>query len=91
MSTHSFKFLYKGVYYYPSVEVITQTTFKIHFYKSIQNYHLPQNFIVDTDSPDIIIGAFDKTQEGIDFLTVFKNELINHLKSIKAINQGLSK
>lgn len=88
MSTHSFKFFYKGIYYYPSIEVITQTTFKIHFYKSVQNYHLPQSFIIDTASSDIIISLSEKTQEGIDFLTVFKSELINHLKSIKAINQG---
>ena len=81
---HSFKFHFEGEDFYPSVSVITEKIYKVHFYKSIDAYALPSIFTLDTES--LIVTLEDNRQINkcnCPFVKAFKKVLTEHLCGIR--------
>lgn len=81
---HSFKFHFEGEDFHPSISVMTENIYKVHFYKSLNAYDLPQAFTLDTDS--LIITTENNIQikkSDCPFIKAFKKVLTEHLQDIQ--------
>ncbi len=84
MGMHSFKFHFEGEDFHPSVSVMTENIYKVHFYKSIEAYNLPPIFTLDTETS--IVTLEDNEQINMSdcpFVKAFKKVLTEHLYGIR--------
>lgn len=83
MSTHSFKFHFEGEDFYPSVSVMGENKYKVHFYKPVNAYNLPQTFMLDTQSSIVIAENEMINESACTFIEAFKRVLTEHLQGIQ--------
>lgn len=88
MSQHSFKFHFRGSDFYPSVKPVINNVYKVHFYKSLVEFGLPQYFTFNIDTLEVIMDdSVQQLNPDKLFLTVFKDSLTEHLSGIQQTHQ----